>query len=82
MPILGHRQTTSPSDLLMQRGICLIGNGQASVCKNWEELLGMIQKGELDPLQMVSYRARLEDLDNVYHWFDERVSVLTPRRID
>ena len=53
----------------MQRGIRLIGNGQAPVHKYWEELLQQIQKGDLDPLQMVSHRVRLEDLDKVYHKF-------------
>ncbi|KAK5994867.1 Zinc-type alcohol dehydrogenase-like protein [Cladobotryum mycophilum] len=57
---------------LMQRGIRLIGNGQAPVHKYWHELLAMIQQGELDPLQMVSHRVRLEDLDKVYHKFDQK----------
>ncbi|KAM5353589.1 hypothetical protein ACJ41O_000239 [Fusarium nematophilum] len=57
---------------LMERGIRLIGNGQAPVHKYWEELLGMIQKGELDPSQMISHRARLEDLDKVYYKFEAR----------
>ena len=53
----------------MQRGIRLIGNGQAPVHKYWHGLLEKIQKGELDPMQMVSHRARLEDLDKVYYKF-------------
>jgi len=57
---------------LMQRGIRLIGNGQAPVHKYWEELLQMIQKGDLDPLQMVSHRVRLEDMETVYHKFEAR----------
>ncbi|KAH7313868.1 chaperonin 10-like protein [Stachybotrys elegans] len=57
---------------LMERGIRLIGNGQAPVHKYWNELLQMIQKGELDPLQMVSHRVRVEDLDKVYYKFDKR----------
>ncbi|KAK0386429.1 hypothetical protein NLU13_6266 [Sarocladium strictum] len=57
---------------LMERGIRLIGNGQAPVQKYWEELLEMIQKGKLDPLQMVSHRVRLEDLDKVYYKFEQR----------
>lgn len=57
---------------LMERGIRLIGNGQAPVHKYWEELLKMIQSGELDPLQMVSHRVRVEDLDKVYVKFDKR----------
>ncbi|KAK3942883.1 chaperonin 10-like protein [Diplogelasinospora grovesii] len=57
---------------LMQRGIRLIGNGQAPVLKYWEDLLKMIQKGDLDPTQMLSHRVRLEDLDKVYHKFDHK----------
>ncbi|KAL1839996.1 hypothetical protein VTJ49DRAFT_959 [Mycothermus thermophilus] len=57
---------------LMQRGIRLIGNGQAPVMKYWEELRDKIQKGELDPMQMVSHRFRLEDIDKVYYKFDNK----------
>jgi threonine dehydrogenase-like Zn-dependent dehydrogenase len=56
----------------MQRGIRLIGNGQAPVHKYWHELLAQIQKGELDPLQMVSHRVRLEDIDKAYYKFNDR----------
>lgn len=56
----------------MQRGIRLIGNGQAPVHKYWDELLRMIQQGTLDPLPMVSHRVRLEDLDKVYYKFEAR----------
>ncbi len=56
----------------MQRGIRLIGNGQAPVQKYWKELLEMIQSGELDPLQMVSHRVKLEDLETAYHKFDTK----------
>ena len=57
---------------LMERGIRLIGNGQAPVHKYWERLLEQIKTGELDPLQMVSHRVRVEDLDKVYQKFDKR----------
>lgn len=57
---------------LMQRGIRLIGNGQAPVHKYWEELLAKVRKGELDPYQMLSHRARLEDIDKVYYKFDAK----------
>ena len=56
----------------MERGIRLIGNGQAPVLKYWEDLLKMIQKGELDPYQMISHRVRLEDLDKVYYKFEAK----------
>ncbi|KAL2133664.1 hypothetical protein VTI74DRAFT_1942 [Chaetomium olivicolor] len=57
---------------LMQRGIRLIGNGQAPVMKYWEGLLHKIQLGELDPTQMISHRFRLEDIDKVYYKFDAK----------
>ncbi|KAI1432700.1 GroES-like protein [Xylaria sp. CBS 124048] len=57
---------------VMERGIRLIGNGQAPVQKYWEELLQQIEKGELNPLQMVSHRVRLDDLDKVYYKFDKK----------
>ena len=51
----------------------LKGNGQAPVHKYWEKLLKMIQNGELEPLDMVSHRVLLEELDIVYKKFDERM---------
>lgn len=56
----------------MERGIRLIGNGQAPVHKYWEELLEQIRKGSVNPLQMVSHRVRLEDLDKVYYKFEAK----------
>ena len=56
----------------MQRGVRLIGNGQAPVHLYWENLLASIKSGELDPLQMVSHRVRLEDLVQVYKDFEAR----------
>ncbi|OJD25695.1 hypothetical protein ACJ73_02942 [Blastomyces percursus] len=57
---------------LMQRGVRLIGNGQAPVQKYWEHLLSLIESGTLDPLRMISTRVKLEDLDLVYSMYDER----------
>ncbi|QIW97924.1 hypothetical protein AMS68_003442 [Peltaster fructicola] len=57
---------------LMERGIRLIGNGQAPVHLYWEDLLKRIQTGEIDPLRMLSHRVRLEDLDKVYYKFDKK----------
>lgn len=57
---------------LMERGIRLIGNGQAPVHRYWEDLLKRIQTGEIDPLRMLSHRVRLEDIDKVYHKFDNK----------
>jgi len=57
---------------LMERGVRLIGNGQAPVWLYWEKLLKMIQDGTIDPLKMVSHRVRLEDTDKVYYKFEEK----------
>lgn len=57
---------------LMERGVRLIGNGQAPVHLYWEKLLKMIESGEIEPLDMVSHRIALEDLDKVYYKFDKR----------
>ncbi|KAK4937240.1 hypothetical protein LTR10_022072 [Elasticomyces elasticus] len=57
---------------LMERGIRLIGNGQAPVHMYWEELLKKIQDGSLEPLNMVTHRVRLEEMDELYKRFNAR----------
>lgn len=57
---------------LMERGVRLIGNGQAPVHLYWEKLLGMIREGTIDPTKMLSHRIRLDDLDRVYYKFEKR----------
>lgn len=57
---------------LMERGIRLIGNGQAPVQLYWDELLKLIQSGEIEPLKMVSHRVKLEEIDKVYYMFENK----------
>jgi threonine dehydrogenase-like Zn-dependent dehydrogenase len=57
---------------LMERGIRLIGNGQAPVHYYWEDLLKKIQDGTIEPLKMVSHRVKLEELEEVYKRYDAR----------
>jgi len=57
---------------LMERGIRLIGNGQAPVHMYWEKLLKMIEDGEIDPLKMVSHRVLMDDLAKVYYKFEKK----------
>jgi threonine dehydrogenase-like Zn-dependent dehydrogenase len=57
---------------LMQRGVSLIGNGQAPVHLYWDKLLKMIEDGEIDPLKMVSHRFDIKDLDQVYYDLNNR----------
>jgi threonine dehydrogenase-like Zn-dependent dehydrogenase len=56
----------------VERGIRLIGNGQAPVHKYWHELLKMIQEGKIDPLQMVTHRVDIEDMVEVYQKFEKK----------
>lgn len=56
----------------MERGIRLIGNGQAPVQMYWEELLKKIQSGDLEPLHMVTHRYDIADMDKVYEKFNAR----------
>lgn len=56
----------------MQTGVKLSGNGQAPVQKYWKQLMGLIQKGEINPLDMVTHRMRLEDMEEIYAAFEKR----------
>lgn len=56
----------------MQTGIRLIGNGQAPVHRYWEKLLELVRRQEIDPLSMVTHRAKLEDIEKVYSIFNKR----------
>ncbi|KAF2493573.1 GroES-like protein [Lophium mytilinum] len=57
---------------LMERGIRLIGNGQAPVQLYWEQLLELIQSGDIDPMKMLSHRVRLEEIDTIYYKFEKK----------
>ena len=57
---------------LMERGIRLIGNGQAPVHLYWEKLLQMIREGKTDPTIMLSHRASLDEMEEIYKIFDAR----------
>lgn len=56
----------------MQTGVKLSGNGQAPVQKYWKQLMELIQKGDLNPLDMVTHRMRLEDMEKIYPAFEKR----------
>jgi threonine dehydrogenase-like Zn-dependent dehydrogenase len=57
---------------LMECGIKLHGNGQAPVQRYWKELLRYIQEDKIHPLDMVTHRFKLEDMEKVYDLFDKR----------
>lgn len=56
----------------METGVRLIGNGQAPVHHYWKDLMTRVQTNEINPLNMVSHRFRLEDIEKVYEIFDKR----------
>ena len=56
----------------MERGVRLIGNGQAPVHKYWEHLLKLIQEGKINPFDMLSHRVTVDELDIVYDIFNKR----------
>lgn len=56
----------------MQTGIRFIGNGQAPVQKYWEHLLELIQRQEINPLDMVTHRVSLENMPELYAAFERR----------
>ncbi|KAJ7735554.1 GroES-like protein [Mycena maculata] len=58
---------------LMEKGIRLIGNGQAPVHKYWHELLAMIGAGKLDPTFVVTHRVSIDEFPELYESFDKRV---------
>ncbi|KAJ5463223.1 hypothetical protein N7475_008167 [Penicillium sp. IBT 31633x] len=57
---------------LMQTGVHLMGNGQAPVHKYWKHLMHLIQTHEINPLDMVTHRVRLEDMEKLYAAFNKR----------
>jgi len=59
---------------LMEKGIRLIGNGQAPVHLYWEELLNeFIIPGKFDPTFMITHRVPIEDMTKLYAAFDKRI---------
>jgi len=57
---------------LMERGIRLIGNGQAPVHLYWEKLLQMIREGKTDPYKMLTHRVNVDEMDTLYKKYDAR----------
>ena len=57
---------------LMERGVRLIGNGQAPVHLYWEKLLKYIQEDKIHPLSMLSHRVLIDDMEEIYHMYDRK----------
>lgn len=72
LPLISQQVNHFNIGSLMQRGVRLIGNGQAPVHKYWKDLLHKIQSGDINPLEMVTHRVKLEDMEAAYDMFDKR----------
>ena len=57
---------------LMERGIRLIGNGQAPVHLYWKQLLQYIEEDKIHPLAMLTHRVLMDDLEAVYSAFEKK----------
>lgn len=57
---------------IMERGIRLIGNGQAPVHLYWEDLLKKLQDGSLKSEIMLTHRVDISEMDTLYRKFDAR----------
>ena len=56
----------------MEKGIRLIGCGQAPVQRYWEECLDYIRTGKFDPTIIVTHRFPFEQVADVYKRFDRK----------
>ncbi|KAI4184281.1 MAG: hypothetical protein L6R41_004852 [Letrouitia leprolyta] len=61
---------------LMERGIRLIGNGQAPVHLYWQDLLKKLQDGSLDSSIMLSHRVDIDEMETLYEKFEARADNL------
>ncbi|KAJ3412163.1 hypothetical protein HDV05_001138 [Chytridiales sp. JEL 0842] len=57
---------------VMEKGITLRGTGQTPVQRYWKDILGMIEKGEIDPTLILTHRFRLEEMKELYEAFDKK----------
>jgi threonine dehydrogenase-like Zn-dependent dehydrogenase len=57
---------------IMEKGLRLIGCGQAPIQRHWEQCLAHIANDDFDPSAILSHRFRLEDTVEVYKRFDAK----------
>jgi threonine dehydrogenase-like Zn-dependent dehydrogenase len=57
---------------IMEKGIRLIGCGQAPIQRYWQTCLEHIAKDDFDPTAVLTHRFRLEDTIEVYKKFDQK----------
>lgn len=57
---------------IMEKGIRLIGCGQAPIQRHWETCLEHMHKGEFDPTAILTHRFPLDQTPGVYKRFDKK----------
>ncbi|KAI8067700.1 chaperonin 10-like protein [Gilbertella persicaria] len=57
---------------LMEKGLRLVGCGQAPIQRHWDKCLEHIQKDEFDPTIILTHRFPLEQVPEVYRRFDRK----------
>ncbi|KAI8577127.1 hypothetical protein K450DRAFT_253770 [Umbelopsis ramanniana AG] len=57
---------------VMEKGLRLVGCGQAPIQRHWDTCLSHIQKGEFDPTIILTHRFPLDQTDVVYRRFDQK----------
>ncbi|PHZ10033.1 putative zinc-type alcohol dehydrogenase-like protein [Rhizopus microsporus ATCC 52813] len=57
---------------IMEKGIRLVGCGQAPIQGYWDTCLDHISKGEFDPIAILTHRFKLDDIVEVYRRFDAK----------
>jgi threonine dehydrogenase-like Zn-dependent dehydrogenase len=57
---------------VMEKGIRLVGCGQAPIQRHWDTCLSHIKKGEFDPTIILTHRFPLDQTDIAYRRFDQK----------
>lgn len=57
---------------IMEKGLRLIGCGQAPIQQYWDECLEFIENGKFDPTVILTHRFALEEMVDVYRVFDKK----------
>ncbi|KAI8984352.1 chaperonin 10-like protein [Mycotypha africana] len=57
---------------IMEKGLRLIGCGQAPIQRYWDECLDYIEKDQFDPTIILTHRFPLEQTVEAYHLFDKK----------
>ena len=74
-------EATVPLQMMFVKAVDLKMNGSADVVAHWDEALGMIRDGHINPEAIISHRMKLDDALEGYRLFQAREAmkvVLTP----